>query len=215
MSARKESCCFCLWAVVLAIVAGGVFAQTSLQQPDFGLPDQPQAVPSAKKKSIIKFGNSVGVHIPMSRREAVFFSTELFRFGSTEATIAEGLEHDAEWKFRSIPLRAGYEYALTDPDARLVAVVGGALSYHFSYAARRIGERNEGAIIKSVYEKDMGMGFGAEVFAGVRANVTSRLFLNAGARLCSVNGLAFFSSDKGINADFQKLDFGVGVGLRL
>ncbi|GAB5520684.1 MAG: hypothetical protein RhofKO_29350 [Rhodothermales bacterium] len=215
MSAHKESCCFCLWAVVLAIVVGGVFAQTSLQRPDFGLPDQAQSTPSAKKKSIIKFGNSVAIHIPMSRREAIFFSTEMFRFASTEAKIAEGLEQDAEWKFRSIPLRAGYEYALTDPDARLVAVVGGALSYHFSYAARRIGERNEGAVIKSVYEKDMGMGVGAEVFAGIRANVTSRLFLNAGARLSAIDGLAILSSNNGINADFQKLDFGVGVGLRL
>ncbi|MEM6646161.1 MAG: hypothetical protein AAF730_07905 [Bacteroidota bacterium] len=216
MARHKESCCFCLWAVVLAVVAGGVFAQTSLQQPDFGLPEAKQSTtPTSKRKSLIKMGNTVGIHIPLNRREAIFFGAELFRFTSTEARIAEGLRHEADWKFRSIPLSAGYEYAITDPDARLVVVVGGALSYHFSYAARRIGERNEGAIIKGVYERDMGMGFGAEVFAGVRANITQRLFLNGGVRLCSVNGLAFHSNDKGIDAVFHKLDFGVGVGVRL
>lgn len=168
----------------------------------------------SNKRGVFSFGKSFGFAYALGERHAITLGTEYFDFGSFDGFSLDGHKQKDTWKYRSIPVRVGYEYTLTNPSRPLVPVVGAALSYQFSYAREIVGYRNEPIGPRAVYDKRYGMGFGGQLSVALRANVTRKMYLQAQSRLCYVNGLAFTSRDD-FGTRFGKVDFSIGAGFRL
>jgi len=166
------------------------------------------------KRGVFSFGKSFGFAYALGERHALTVGTEIFDFGSFDGFTLDGHKQKDTWKYRSIPVRVGYEYTLTNPNRRIVPVVGAALSYQFSYAREIIGYRNEPIGPRAVYDKRYGMGFGGQLSVALRANVSRSMYLQAQSRLCYVNGLAFMPGDD-FGTRFSKVDFSIGAGFRL
>lgn len=174
---------------------------------------------SAKKSnasSIFSFGKSLRFTYALGDRHALTLGTEYFDFGSQDGYKIEGVMQQKDtWKYRAVPIQVGYEYTLTDPNRRIVPVVGAAVAYQFSYA-REIVDYREGMFggVRPVYDKRYGMGFGGQLSFALRANVSRSMFLQAQSRLCYVDGLAFTSRED-FGTRFSKVDFSIGAGFRL
>ena len=126
-------------------------------------------------------------------------------------------------KLRTVPVGADDVVQLADPDRRIVPVASVGVSVNFS---RLSVVENAGlpaspataaaavpfsALVTATPEKESRMGVGYDVHAalGLRANLNEHVFVIGQARLRHLDALGFSVDDL---AEFNKLDFAVGVG---
>ena len=168
---------------------------------------------SATLSRLITFDIPLGV----SDRHSLSVGTEFMRL-TTFYTKFGDLEQEPEWKFKAVPLTLTYEYAFTRPDRRFVPVVGAGASFYVSKLSRIAGEVNGPVLVTEEtnvhFQKEYGMGFGAQATLGVRTNINRHLYLTTQARYRYVNGLSIKGHHQ-YEGEFTVLDFAVGVGFKL
>ena len=181
------------------------------------------AVRSAEISSGVSISKTFSYHLPVAERQAVVLSAEYVRMTTLPGELRKQLPAKAAWKFRALPVSVGYTYALTDPDRRLVPIVGAGVSYYFCRSkqlqAPGAGEELMGVMTtddgpSSAFHKQVGMGYGAYASLGLRLDLNRHLFMLAQSRARYVNGLAF-SGYEGPGSEFTSFDFALGFGFKL
>lgn len=174
--------------------------------------------------SSLSLSHTLSLHIPVTARQSVVLSTEYMHVESLPDPLAEQLYAKPAWRYKAIPLTIGYSYALTDPDKRIVPVVGVGVSAYFGSAKQldapgglemlHSGEAFS-ASPRLSYHQRLGVGYGAQATLGLRADLNRYLFVLAEGRARYVNGLAFTAHDAyDFRSEFTKIDFAVGFGFK-
>ena len=179
-----------------------------------------QASPAASPS----ISNTISFSVPLSARQSIVFSTEYLRVESFPKPLAEQLYVKPAWRYKAVPITIGYSYALADPNRRIVPVVGVGVSAYFgsvkqlgapgSTTMRHSGETFETASPRLSYHQRLGVGYGAQVSLGLRADLNRHLYALAEGRARYVNGLAFTPNDYDFRSEFIKIDFAVGLGFK-
>jgi hypothetical protein len=176
---------------------------------------------SSTQSSIAK---TFSLSIPLAERHAFVVSTEYMRVESLPKPFAEQLYVKPAWRYKGVPLTLGYAYALTNPDNRIVPVVGVGVSCYFGSAKQLASYSHEPAMLHSgeepassprlLFDERLGVGYGAEATLGLRADLNRSLFVLAQGRARYIHGLAFTSNDYDFHTAFAKIDFAIGFGFK-
>lgn len=162
--------------------------------------------------------------VPLGGRHALVVSTEYMRASSFPKPLAEQLYVKPAWRYKGVPVTLGYSYALTNPDRRIVPVVGVGVSCYFG-SAKQLASYSEvpfmlhsgqdpSASPRFAYHQRAGVGYGVHATLGLRAELNRHLFVLAEGRARYVNGLAFTTSDYDFGTEFSRLDFALGFGFK-
>lgn len=161
---------------------------------------------------------------PVAPRHAVVVSAEYLNMESLPEPLAEQLYVKPAWRYKAIPITLGYSYALTDPNKRIVPVVGVGLSGYLgsvkqldAYDAAPFMLHSGETLPHSprlAYHQKLGIGYGAQVSLGVRADLHRNLFVLVQSRARYVNSLAFTTTNYDFHARFTRVDFAVGFGFK-
>ena len=149
------------------------------------------------------------------------------RVESFPKALAQEFFAQPAWRYKAIPITLGYSYALTNPDRRIVPVVGVGVSLYFG-SVKQLGYVDEMDTIRHSadvmvpsdaplsFQHFLGVGYGAQATFGFRADLNRYLFIQAQGRARYINGLGFTSSDvHAYRSEFTKLDFAIGFGFTL
>ena len=178
----------------------------------------------ASSAASLSLSNTLSFSVPISARQSIVLSTEYMQAESFPKPLAEQLYVKPAWRYKAVPLTLGYSYALTDPNRRVVPVVGVGVSAYFGaakqldapggMAMRHSGETFGETSPRLVYHKGFGVGYGVQATLGLRADVNRYLFVLAQGRARYVDGLAFTSNDYDFRSEFTKIDFAIGFGFK-
>ena len=161
---------------------------------------------------------------PLSERQSITVSTEYLRLQSLEAPFAEQLNVKPAWRYKALPITVGYSYALTNPNRRIVPVVGVGVSCYLG-SAKQLESYNNAPSIRHTgetlsatprfeYHEQSGLGYGVQATLGIRADVNRHVYLLAQGRARYVDGLAFTPNEYNFHSEFAKIDFAIGFGFK-
>ena len=173
----------------------------------------------------LSISNTLSFSVPISARQSIVFSTELMRVESLPKPLAEQLYARPAWRYKAVPLTVGFSYALTNPNRRIVPVVGVGVSAYFSQAKQlaagpgsmtmlHSGEAFQEISPRLDYHKGLGVGYGVEATLGLRADLNRHFYALAQGRARYVDGLAFTAHDYDFRSKFTKIDFALGFGVK-
>ncbi len=149
----------------------------------------------------ISFGTSsraVTVSFPLGGPHAFNLRAEYFRSASLPKEFEKVSGVRADWKFRSIPLTAGYTYAFRMPNSRITPVVGMGVSAHFYRETQQVDaatgvpfyfvQQNRLPFSGSMRSADrIGLKYGAELSLGFRTEINRHIFVLTQGRYRFVN----------------------------
>lgn len=172
------------------------------------------------------------LQFPITRRQSISFGTGYIRFTSVpEDLLADdaAVSIKPAWRFKAVPITLSYAYTLTDPARRWVPVVRAGVAYYMSSMKRALADGNLptdrmapiraheaiAPVGRASFTEKLGLGYGVHASIGIRANVDRSMYVLAEQRICYVQGLAFTPNHNlGIDANFLRLDFNLGLGFR-
>ena len=176
--------------------------------------------PSEYATSVSK---TLSFDIPLDDRQSLKLSAEYVKATSLPKVYERQLNLKPSWKFKAVPLTIGYSYALTDPDHRLVPIVGVGLSYYLC-RSKRLDAPAAGNLDEDImasprsmdpsFHEGIGMGYGAQATLGLRFDLNRHLFLTAQSRARYVDGFAF-TPGSDLGTEFTDVDFSLGFGFKL
>ena len=179
-----------------------------------------QTVSSAKST----ISKTFSLNFPLAERHTFVVSTEYMKVQSLPKPFAEQLYVKPAWNYTGVPITVGYSYALTNPNRRIVPVVGVGVSCYLGSVRQLESYSDAPSMLHSgeelsssprlEYHDRTGVGYGAQATLGFRADVNRYMFLLAQGRARYVNGLAFTINDYDFRAEFSKIDFVVGFGFK-
>lgn len=198
--------------LVLAVLCPAARAQVS---------DGPSIMTSVRASELssgVSVSKTFSYHVPLDDRQALVLSAEHVRVTTLPGELGKQVHAKPTWKFTGLPLTAGYSYALTDPERRVVPIVGAGLSYYVCRSKQLAMPDADAALAAPAagtsYRKALGMGYGAQATLGLRVELSRDLFMLAQGRARYVNGRAF-SPGSDLGAEFTHLDFALGFGFKL
>ena len=146
------------------------------------------------------------------------------RLESIAKPFAEQLHVKPAWRYKGLPITVGYSYALTNPNRRIVPVVGVGVSCYLGSAKQLESYntlpsmRHSGEDVSTSprleYHEQPGLGYGVQATLGVRADVNRHVYLLAQGRARYVDGLAFTPNDYNFHSQFTRIDFALGFGFK-
>lgn len=210
---------------VILLLAMGARAQTSGLEfnpgdaADPGLRAEFSSVSGgALESSTTALSQLLSFHVNLSERQSIGVNTEFLKLASFYFRM-RGYEEQPDWKFKAVPITLTYERLMTAPEKQIVPVVGLGVSYYMTQLKTRLAESVTGpqlstTPVDSYVNESVGMGWGAQATAGVRARISGQTFLSLQARYRVVNGFGLTSTD-GADARFGVFDFAVGIGFSI
>ena len=196
------------------------------QTPSLPGETAPQRLALTRTASPLGSSRTLSFDIPLAPRQALRLHAGYDAFASFPED--ENLEPFGRptMKLRSVPLGADYVLHLADPGRRIVPVASAGVSLNLSRlsiveaaglpatAAATAAAVPFSALLAPTPEKDsrMGVGYDVHVALGLRARLNEHMFVLGQARLRHLDALGFSDNDL---AEFDKLDFVVGVGFTL
>jgi hypothetical protein len=214
---------FASWIGITA-ASGSAFAQVADAAPD-AAPSRGLSI--TRSASPLGSSRTVSYDLPVSNRQAIRLSggyDELASFPKDDNFKRFGT---ATMKLRVVPVGIDYVVHLADPNRRIVPVasIGAAVTLGRLSMTEQAGPAAVEAptvtaaavpftaLVTSAPERHSRMGVGYDVHAslGLRANVSEHLFVIGQARVRHLDALGFSQDDL---AQFDKLDFSVGVGFK-
>ena len=176
---------------------------------------------SSTKSAVSK---TISLNFPLSARQSFVVSTEYMRVESFPKPFAEQLYVKSAWRYKGVPITVGYTYALTNPNRRIVPVVGVGVSCYlgsvkqlesYSDAPSMLHSGEElSSSLRLEYHERTGVGYGVHATLGLRADLNRYMFVLAQGRARYINGLAFTASDYDFRTEFSKVDFVIGFGFK-
>ena len=176
---------------------------------------------SGAKSTISK---TFSLNFSLAERHTLVVSTEYMKVQSLPKPFAEQLLVKPAWKYTGVPITVGYSYALTNPNRRIVPVVGVGVSCYLGSVRQLESYGSAPSMLHSgeelsssprlEYHDRMGMGYGAQATLGFRADVNRYMFVLAQGRARYINGLAFTTNDYAFRTEFSKVDFVIGFGFK-
>ena len=166
---------------------------------------------------------SVSVRIPVGGRHAISISGEYLNHSSLpyDFTRAAGIKPD--WKVSALPVTFSYSYSLPPIAKRFHPIMGVGVSGLVYKMSHRLNDNGFNPFASSVVfvptnesgvSRTVGLGYGAEMFAGFRTDLTDTIFLLTQCRYRYLKGHAI-SGEAYQNPSLGLLDFSVGVGFTL
>ena len=171
---------------------------------------------------------SISFDLPLADRNALSLSAEYVQDTSFPEAFGKVIKGRPSWKITAVPITLGYTHFLASPRSAFVPTVGFGVSYYFCrtnmlevpagydfaevYSEASMPEANK----KVPFNEQLGMGYGAQITLGVQIDVSRDMFIIAQSRGRYVNGLGFsHSAHQDLNSEFAKVDFSLGMGLKL
>ncbi len=175
-------------------------------------------------KANSSISKTISLNFPLADRHSLTLSAEFIRMASLPESFAEQLDVKPAWRYKGAPITIGYSYALTNPDRRIVPVVGLGVSCYLGSAAQLESYSRVPGMLHSgeeaptsprlSYHESLGIGYGAQATLGLRADVNRSMFILAQGRALYVNGEAFTPHDYDFQTTFTKIDFAIGFGFK-
>ncbi|MFQ5569490.1 MAG: hypothetical protein ACE5G0_07430 [Rhodothermales bacterium] len=164
---------------------------------------------------------------PLTQRQSIVLTTEYMRVESFPKSLANQFNGMPAWRYKAVPITVAYSYALTPPTRRLVPIVGVGVSLYLGSAKqletyeemdgmRHSAEDFSTQEPRFSFREHLGIGYGAQATLGLRANLNRHLFVQMQGRASYINGLGFTGGNvSDFRSEFAKLDFALGLGLKL
>lgn len=225
MSRFRMSC----WTAALTLACGlaGTTGEAFAQMPVPAHQGIERRLSLTRSASPLGSSRTLSMDVSTGDRTAIRFHASYDQFASFPDD--ENFERFGRptMKLRTIPIGVDYVVHLADPDRRIVPVASAGVAVNLSRLSvvENIGMAPSvapaevaaavpfSALVTASPERDSQMGVGYDVHAalGLRTNINQSVFVIGQARLRHLDALAFSKDDF---AEFNKLDFVLGVGFR-
>lgn len=219
---RRWTFALALWCGCAAL-AGSVRAQA----PEAPVPRQPERLAFTRSAGPLGASRTVSFDLPLSERQAVRLHAGYDDFSSFPRDASIQRFGRPTMKLRSVPIGVDYVVHLADPNRRIVPVASAGVSVNLSrlsvYAhdvlppSASVAEAAAAIPFTAMASADpdkhsrMGVGYDVHAALGLRANLSRHVFVLGQARVRHLDALGFSKNDL---AEFNKVDFVVGVGFR-
>ena len=173
---------------------------------------------------ILAGSKSVSLRIPLEGRHAISISGEYLNHSSLPMDFTRAAGIKPEWKVSALPFTVSYSYSLSSIGKRIHPIVGAGVTGLVYKMSNRLEDEGFNPFVSSVYfvprnesgvSRSIGVGYGAEVFAGFRTDLNDTIFLLTQCRYRYLQGRAVVGETYSNNPSLGLLDFSVGIGFTL